>query len=427
MNVIKLSENIVLHTHFENRFKNTTLSFHYFMPYHPSLTPAITLLAAILKAGCKQYPNIRSIASKLEDLYGADIVHYVRKRGNLLELTFSVDTLEDAFTMQSANVLQEAVQLLYQIVYEPLWENGDFSYNIFEQEKQSLLDSIDATYNRKDTYAVFRASRLLYPDTPFASPVKGTKEEAKEITLSDVKLAYQYFLSSSTVHIYYSGSKSSDAVSTLCLPFLSKHKDKVSLLSAYTPTLPNKVLTLPFSETVVTEQSHVVLSYHMEDPSVSPLGSATYLQSILSTSPSAKLFREVREQNGLCYSCNLFLYSLYGIMMIEAGVAPGREAEAIVRIQEQVSLLQNGILSKGEFRSAYLYLKNAIQGITGSPNSYEQFYFSQMIVNAPTCPEEWGKFLLKITPRDVILLANQLHYDGAFILYGKEGGNYEDT
>lgn len=416
----KLNERVFFHAYRDKRFKSASISLHYFMPYEPNMTAALCLLPALMKRGCYGYPTLADIAKGLERLFGSDILHYVRKRGKLLEITFRLEAIEDSYLFSHPPIWLEATQLLKDIIYRPAILKNDFSLDILEQEKNSMIDSILDIYNNKDAYALMRAAETLFPDTIYSTRIKGTPEAVSQITRDDLLIAYEYFLKNATLHIYYSGSKTVHEVLEYVSDIPQLHRGASVTFSPYVDT--NSVEASPIiKETAAdAEQSHVVVSYKLPIAALQDLkpGALALHNSILGYSPVSRLYQEVREKSGLCYSCSLVSNSLYGVYLVEAGVQPGREDEAIERIKEQFDAMKNGDFAHTSFAVALESIASASRSIISSPSQLENHYFTSLLSNTPYEPSKIRAASREVVREDIMLVARELQYVGSYVLLG---------
>ncbi len=428
--VKQLNDKVCFHANHDTRFKNASLTFHYLMPYSEELSSAMALLPAILKRGTQNYPTLEAIARQLEALFGSDIIHFVRKRGTLLEIAFRLEAIDDAYLLGQEAIWADAIKLLLEIIYSPRLLNDDFPIDILEQEKRALIDSIVDIYNAKDSYALMRAAETVFPHTLFSSKLKGSVDSVSRLTKEELLLAYQYFRKQSILHIYYTGNKQSRSVLKLLRVIPARHTGALVTPAPYANTIAPQS-PVEAEEIVKAEQSHVVVCYQMPIRQLRAQrnGVMSIYNSILGHSPTSKLYQEVREKSGLCYSCSLITHGLFGVFTVEAGVQPGREAEARARIMEQFDAMRLGLFTDSALAVAKESIKNATRSISSSPQQLENHYMSCLLSGTPYELSVIRADVDSVTREDVVQAAEHLKYAGTFILRGEVTGdvsNQED-
>ena len=90
---------------------------------------------------------------KLEELYGADFNCGIDKLCNDSVFKFYMESLNDEFLYEKENVLEQSTQMLFDIVFSPLTENGMFNEEYFNSEKENLRQIIRSRKDNKGAYA----------------------------------------------------------------------------------------------------------------------------------------------------------------------------------------------------------------------------------------------------------------------------------
>ena len=70
--------------------------------------------------------------------------------------------------------------------------------------------------------------------------------------------------------------------------------------------------------------------------------------SVFGGSTTSRLFRNVREKQSLCYYCGSSALRATGVMMVDSGVEPGREAQAEAAILKELNDLCTGPITEQE-------------------------------------------------------------------------------
>src|SRR5699024_12503129 len=83
----------------------------------------------------------------------------------------------DKFLNVSNSLLKSSLELLHEVVYNPLLKDRAFKYSIVEQEKRFLKQSINSLYNEKMLYANGRLVEEMYKDEPYEFPAVGIDED----------------------------------------------------------------------------------------------------------------------------------------------------------------------------------------------------------------------------------------------------------
>ncbi len=342
MDILQLNNTVRLYHLHDTRYKTETLSLHFLIPTDEKLCAAQYMLPSVLMDGCNGYPDEYSIEKRLSELYGADISHRVSRVANYTEICVTADCLATDYTLQHEDIFSAFIQLLFSVLYDPLVENGCFSEKYLCQEKKQLCHEIKERQHRRDVYARILTRRALVEEEIYRHPIEGNLHDISRVDTDVLMQAYTALLSS---HLYmiYSGARTIDEVASI-IPvevLCGHHTGSFSTLKYASHTLSEQTVYL--SRTYPISQTHITEGYVTDVTPEDTLWDAypVFLQ-LLSESPTAILFRDVRETMSSCYSCQAYLDSACGLMMLQASVEPGREREVARAMRASLMRVQTG-------------------------------------------------------------------------------------
>lgn len=160
-----------------------------------------------------------------------------------------------------------------------------------------------------------------------------------------------------------------------------------------------------------TEQIQLVLGFHSKEyrhPSVPVL---KILGNILGGNMSSRMFIEIRERLGLCYSVSAGFdnYIDTGHFCVRAGLDKHRIKEAILAIKNEfIKIKQNGITQE-ELKRAKDYIEG--KTVLNFEDTYEwaRWYATQSVMGVPLkTPQERLNNLLQVSIDDVNKLAQEI-------------------
>ena len=121
----KLRENVYLTYIPAVKFKTCFLSAQFLTPLRAETAGYNALLCAVLDRGCRKYPDMERLSAALDLLYGANVEHSVRKRGEVQLWGFVASAIDDAFVPGGGGRLLEGVaEILGELICHPVLENG---------------------------------------------------------------------------------------------------------------------------------------------------------------------------------------------------------------------------------------------------------------------------------------------------------------
>ena len=155
-----------------------------------------------------------------------------------------------------------------------------------------------------------------------------------------------------------------------------------------------------------------------------------YNELLGSSSPVSKLFVNVREKLGLCYSCFSTYNAYKAALTICCSLEDDRREEAEAEIRRQLAALAAGDISDAEWQAAQQFIANSYRQLSDSPSAMEVYYLGRALAGVSVSPEEGSARIAALTREDVVRVAQQLKIDTVFVLHptggGEEGSDEEN-
>jgi len=411
----QIKEGVSLSAVKTNKFKTNLLTVNLLVPLRKETASLNSLLTDVIKRGTVHYPTMQSLNKKQDELYSLGLASYVQKRGEVQAVVFELSAIDDNYTFDKTNLLEQSMQLLGETIFNPITENGVFVADYVAQEKKNLIDSIKAQINNKTTYAITRCHEVMCADEPFSVNVAGDIDIVEKITPEQLYAQYKTLLNTAAVEVLYVGSMEPSYIA--------------ELISKYLPFDARKPAPM---ETVVRTTAGEV-KYHIDKMQINQcklsigLRTGTTLKDkdyikfalfneLFGGSPSSKLFMNVREKKSLCYYCQPIVEAVKGVMVIASGVDIKNKDTAFEAIMEQLKDIQNGNISDAELRDARKSLENFYREITDSPASICSWYLARIIAGRADSPEEAAKLVNAVTKQDIIDISKKLVLDTVYSL-----------
>lgn len=398
-----------------DKFKTNLLTVNFLTPLSAQTASLNSLLTDVLKRGTVNYPTMQSINKKQDELYSLGLGAHVKKRGEVQSVTFELSAIDDAYTFDKINLLEQAIKLMGEMIFSPVTKNGVFLKEYVEQEKKNLIDSIKAQINNKASYAITRCHEVMCEGEAFAVNAAGDIPRVEKITPEQLYAQYKQLLESAVVEIIYVGSRNSSDIASLINKHLPLSDRKPDALKTTVKVNADKVKRL--TEKMQINQCKLSIGLRTG----TNLKDNDYIKfalfnEIFGGSTTSKLFMNVREKKSLCYYCQPVVEALKGVMVIASGVDIKNKDSAYEAIIEQLEDMKNGVISDAEINDAKRSLENAYREITDSPASIYNWYLSRIIAGRTDSPEETAKSVKAVTKQDVIEMSKRLSLDTVYSL-----------
>lgn len=400
-----------------DKFKQSRFSVNFVTERKKENCAKNSLLPSVLVRGSKNYPTIGHICRRLDYLYGAGLWGYNKSRGELQLTGISINCLADKYAFDDTKIFKETLDLLCDVLFEPLSENGAFLKEIVDGEKEKQIRYIRSKINNKNRYAQRRCEEIMCAGENYAISTDGSEEDTAKITPKELFSHYEKLKNEAQVEIFYTGSMDFDTI-------LGYVKEKFKALDhevkklAKTSVIREVEKVKYVSESLPISQGRLCIGFRGIDMTHKDYPAFLVMRTILGGSGVSKLFVNVREKMSLCYTCFASLDGAKGIMTVYAGIDPANRERAEKAIFEQIERIKNGDISDNELALAKLELSNTYKELYDSPAALESWFIGRRLAGIEQTPEEFARSLVSVEKEQVIDSASYLLCDTVYFLEG---------
>ena len=390
-----------------NKFKTNLVALFITVPLTKENCTKNALLTSVLRRGTNNLKTQEEISKRLEELYGAGFNCGVDKLGNYHVLKFYLETLENTYTLNSENLLQEGINLLLDIVFNPLVENNGFDKVYVEQEKLNLQKLIESRKDNKALYAKERCLESMFADESYALYKYGSVEDLSNINEINLYAYYKELLKNCKIDLYVTGNN----IDNIKVPEISsKNLPQIENLHV----APEKPSIVNESQDVTQGKLIIGLDVGNSDKAV-----VSMYNTILGGGANSKLFQNVREKASLAYSAGSSYIRRKNVILIQTGIEIENYDKAVKIIEEQLQDMKNGKISDEEFNSTKQLITSSIELIEESKEDMITFYFDQNLFDEHLNVTEYKEMIKKVTKEDVIKIAQKVKEDTIYFLTNK--------
>ena len=409
---ITILPGVTLRCHTDHRFKQGALSLQLVRPMDETEAAMNALLPAVWLRGTENYPDLRAITLKLDDLYGASVSALVRRIGDYQTTGLYCSFMEDRFAMDADEILAPMIGFLKELLCHPIVENGGRCGDFVESEKKNLISTIESERNDKRVYAAAQLLRTMCKADSFGIPRLGTVEQAKKIDAVSLYAHHRKILCQSPVELFYVGSAAPERVAELLKGLFSGLDREQTQHPPQTPFRDaggeKKV------ETLNVAQSQLCLGFVTDITNRDPRFAAMQvLNTLFGAGMTSKLFMNVREKLSLCYAIGSGYYGTKGILTVNAGIDANKEDVARQEILRQLDACKTGDITDCELEAAKEAILSGLRGVHDSPGAIESYYATALLSGLARTPEQYRQEVEQVTLSHVTAAANtlQLHTD----------------
>ena len=399
------------------RFKQGAFSIQLVRPMCREEAALNALLSAVLLRGCREYPDMRSVIRRLDDLYGASAGTMVRRVGDYQTTGLYCGFIDDRFALEGDRVTEPMLDFAAALLLDPVLENGVFRPDFVESEKKNLVATIEAELNDKRVYANSQMMRMMCKEDSFGIPRLGEKEDVEAITPRSLYDHYRKILRESPMELFYVGAAPLQTVA-------EKLKALFGNIERNYVNLPKQT---PFHDAggCDTVEEMDVAQGKLSMGFVTPITvrdeefvAMQLLNVIFGSGMTSKLFMNIREKQSLCYSIGSGYHGSKGILTVSAGIDSDKDKVVRRAVQEQLEECKQGHISEAELRSAKESLCSSLRATHDSPGSIEGYYSTAVLSGLTLTPAAYMEAVERTTLEQIVAAANTLKLHTVYFLKG---------
>ncbi len=396
-----------------NKFKTNEIGVFLTLPLDSKTITKNALIPQILRRGTNNYKTQYDLGKKLEEMYGAYFNYGIDKVGDNLVLKFYITSLCDEYAKE--NVSQESMNLIFDIIFNPVVESNGFKREYVEQEKENLKKLIEARKDDKSNYSYTRCIEEMFKDMPYGIYKFGKIEELEKI---DEKNLYEYYIkmiSNCKINIVITGNDA-DKVKIpemRNIPTLANRINEHNIIekNIYPLKLRNEPKIVNEKLDVTQGKLNIGLNCNIKNKYI-----ATMYNMVLGGGANSKLFKNVREKASLAYTVASRYLKQKDAIIIRAGIELNNYDKALEIIKKQLDDMKNGNIGDDEFKSAKQLILSSIKLIPESQEDMIWFAFIQEVTDEKLTVEEYYKKIEDVTKEDVIKEAKNVSIDTIYFL-----------
>ena len=399
------------------RFKQSCLSVQLLRPMCAAEAAKNALLPAVLLRGCRDYPDLKCITEKLDDLYGASVGTLVRRIGDYQTTGFYCGFIDDRFAMDGDTVLEPMLRFVGRLLLQPVTEHGCFDEDYVESEKKNLISVIESEKADKRAYAAGRLLQLMGKEDSFGIPRLGEKEDVAAITPEDLWAHYQKILRQSPVELFYVGCAPAQQLCDILREIFSSLNRDVEILPRQTDFQASEVIHAREQMDIV--QGKLCMGFLTPITQNDPCFAAMQVaNNVFGGGQTSKLFMQIRESQSLCYAIGAGYYGSKGLITVSAGIDFDKEEAVRREVLHQLQLCAQGEFTQDELEGAKEMILSGLRAVYDSPGAIEGYFSTAAISGQSRTPESHAAEVRAVTREAVAEAAATIEPHSTFFLEG---------
>ena len=389
-------------------------------PLEMGIFSKASLLASLLRRGTQRYPSQRKIVQALEALWGAEMHTQVSRIGGAQVTALSLQLPDGRYVPQAGSgLLAEGISLLAELISQPYLPEGLFEEASFAQEKNRLQAAIENRKNQRAAFAQQRLNELIYAGSALATPRSGSVEEVLLLSNQDMVDFYHQTRKNSVVIVGLCGNHVEDLNREQAEALVSWNREPKQILPLPAWSHRNEVKQV--REVLPGEQSQLLLAFSSEvaysDSLNLPL---SVFNGLFGAFAHSRLFRTVREEEGLAYATGSRLDRSTGVITAYAGLEAEQAELAKEKMMEELQNLQQGDFSEEELDMTRQTLCEQLRGMNQEAEGRLDFRINQFLMKHGDAETLMAQ-IQAIGKEDVVNAAQRVRLHTTYLLADGEG------
>ena len=417
-----IKQGIKLHCIDTNKFKTNLIAVFITLPLDRERVTFDTVIPAVLKRGTTNLKSQDEISKKLENMYGATFDCGIEKIGDNHVIKFYLESLNDNFVPKNSkkNIFKESIDLLLDIILNPLVENGKFKQEYVESEKNNIKLLIESKIDNKDQYALNRCIEEMYKDKPYGLYKYGYVEDLDKINSKNLYDYYNQLINTSKIDIFVSGElKKEDILKTVKnnenIKKLKERKAKYIINNEQTENKKEEK-EKEIEDKMDIAQGKLVIGLDVELNDYNSKFPVSIYNVILGESATSKLFQNVREKASLAYTARSNYVRQKNNIYIRCGIEIDNYDKALKIIKEQLEEMKNGQFTEEDLANSKKYMISGLESAQDEQDSEITYYIGQELSGMLTTFDEYVEKINGVKLEDVKNVGNKIKINTIYFL-----------
>jgi predicted Zn-dependent peptidase len=313
-----------------------------------------------------------------------------------------------------ARVLKEDVPLAADILSDIL-QNSLFDQSELDREQQVIVQEIGAARDNPDDHVFDLFQEAAYPQQAIGRTILGTVDSVKSFSPGTIRDYMERNYVGNQMVVCAAGNVEHEALVDIAA-------NRFDGLRPDGAPAPEKAKYVGGENRVLSdhEQAHIVLGFEGRAYNSDGFYAAQILASILGGGMSSRLFQEVREKRGLCYSVYAFHWAFAdsGIFGVAASTGEQEVTDLIPVVIDELQKATETITEDEVLRVRNQIRAGLLMSLESPSSRAGQLARQQILWGRPIPLQETVDRINRITADRVKQIARQVLDRGAFSLAG---------
>ena len=410
--------NYTIHAIKTDKFRNCVMEIIFTQEIDKKKTTSRTFLNDLLCFTSEKYKTRRELTIELENLYSSYVRCNSFRYGNRAFTSFYTSFLDPKYCEE--DYLEDIIELLFELLFNPYIEDGKFNKRSFDIVKNKLKAELESIKNNSTRLAVRRSLEAMDKTSVSSINITGYLEDLDDITTSSLVDTYNELINDSMCDIYVAGNLDMEEIVKLIKKYMKKEK------------VLNKDIDIHVENKTRDQVQDVEDSERYEQSSLIVLNNLVgltkrernYVFNVFNYifgngGLTSKLYKYIREENSLCYALDSSYEKYDALCMFYMGIHQKDKNKCLELINKALQEMINGEFSDEELVDAKKSISTMIRASQDSIGGIINTYLFHELDGLPLVDEKIENYN-SVTKEEIMNVAKKIKVNTCYLLKGED-------
>lgn len=413
---VQLADGVYLHLHSIALYKTIRVDVCLSAPLSAPQHSLVALSSRLLARGTHKLPDVQRLNRFIDDLYGAHYSVQVDRLGAHQFIHLCLEVIDE-------NVLGEKGILARGLAFlrDVLRDGSGFQRDYLVREKHRLARQIADGFNDKLSYAQRRCCEEMCRGEPMGLSPLGNPADFAAVQADELWAFHRERLAADRLDLFVSGAVRLAQIRPLLESLFTWERAPRQLLRQP----PRQCVAGPrreIFECQAVREAKMVLGYRTQvvygADGADDYPALLLLNLMLGGDGPSRLFKHLREEEGLCYYVASHIEALGGLLFVAAGIEAAAYPAVRDKVEEQLQALRTGAFDPREIEAARHLLRARLLGLAENREGFFRYQLREGLTGGRQSPQALWQRIEQIGVEELTRVAGGIAADTAFLLHG---------
>ena len=411
---VQLADGVYLHWHGIGLYKTIRVDVCLSTPLGAPRHSLVALSSRLLARGTHKLPDVQSLNRFIDDLYGAHYSVQVDRLGEHQLIHLCLEVIDENL-LGEKGILERGLTFLRDI----LRDGSGFQDEPLAREKNRLARQIADGFNDKLGYAQRRCCEEMCRGEPMGLSPLGNPADFAAVQADELWAFHRERTAADRLDLFVSGAVRLEQVRPLMESLFTWERTA----SQPRPRRPRRAgPQREIFECQAVREAKMVLGYRTQvaygADGTDDYPALVLLNLMLGGDGPSRLFKHLREEEGLCYYVASHIEALSGLLFVAAGIEAAAYPQARDAVEQELQALRTGAFDPWEIEVARRLLKAWLLGLAEDREGFFRYQLREGLIEGSQSPQALWQRIEQVGVEDLTRVAGGITADTAFLLHG---------